>query len=567
MLPVFLVYSGLLYAAPEIEITGLSDEQEANVRTYLSLSIEACDAPSWKIKRLFKQAPVQVQKALRALGYYHPQITKNLSWQNDCWGALFAIEPGPPVIIDSIDIQVLGPGADELFFRKILQQVSIKVGDTVNHAEYEKFKKSLKNRADANGYFDNHFVLKQLSVDIDTNTAFIQLHLQTGKRYYISRIDIEKNALATDFTNKYLTVKTGQAYDRAKIFESHQLLDASDYFKSVELKYLQDQVQDYQAPLNVKLTNLPRHVLSAGAGYDTDLGFRLSAGYKNRYLNENGHRFTSDLNLSLKKSNLVLEYLMPLSNPLKDRLSFFAGATYENTTYVDNQKAELGARLSNRLYGQLVFAEQLKFVFERFRNSTVDPYQTSFLLVPGISMSNVRATKKGMYLEGYKYMFEVNGAHRSVGSSVSFIQPKWYTKVSYPTFYGGCLIAKIDLGATGVDNFADLPTSYRFYAGGGESIRGYDYKSIGPRNASGAVVGGRYLITSSLEYEQRVYENWSMAAFVDAGDAFNNVISMKFGVGLGVRWYSIVGPVRLDLAVPTDDFGDVHVHFSLSTAL
>ncbi|OQK17277.1 hypothetical protein AU255_05155 [Methyloprofundus sedimenti] len=557
----------MLYASPEIEIQGLNDEQEKNVRAYLSLSSEICEAPSWKIKRLFKQAPLQVEKALRALGYYHPQITKNLSWQNDCWEVLFVIDPGPPMIIDSIDIQVLGPGADELFFSEILQEISIKVGDTVNHEVYDEIKKKLKNRADAKGYFDNYFVLKQLSVNPDTNTATIQLHLQTGKRYYISKIDIEKNALSIYFTSKYLTIKEGQAYDRAKIFETHQLLDSSDYFKNIELKYQQNQAQDYQAPLTVKLTNQPQHVVSAGTGYDTDLGFRLSAGYKNRYLNESGYQFISNLNLSLKKSNLALEYLMPLSNPLKDRLSFFAGVTYENTTYVDNQKAEIGVRLSNRLYGQLVLAEQLNFVFERFRNSTNDPYQTSYMLVPGISMSNVRATKKGMYLEGYKYMFQVNGAHRNVGSSVSFIQPKWYTKISYPTFYGGCLIARVDLGATAVDDFANLPTSYRFYAGGGESVRGYDYKSIGPRNAAGDVVGGRYLITSSLEYEQRVYENWSMAAFVDAGDAFNDVIDMKLGVGLGVRWYSIVGPVRLDLAVPTGDFGDVHVHFSLSTAL
>lgn len=63
---------------------------------------------------------------------------------------------------------------------------------------------------------------------------------------------------------------------------------------------------------------------SAGAGYDTDLGFRLSGGYRNRYINESGHQFVSNLNLSLKKSNLVMEYILPLSNPLKDRLSFLA---------------------------------------------------------------------------------------------------------------------------------------------------------------------------------------------------------------------------------------------------
>ena len=98
-------------------------------------------------------------------------------------------------------------------------------------------------------------------------------------------------------------------------------------------------------------------------------------------------------------------------------------------------------------------------------------------------------------------------------------------------------------------------------------MRGYDYKSIGQRDASGEVIGGQFLTTASLEYEQRVYGNWSLAAFVDAGDAFTRDLDIQLGVGLGVRWYSLVGPLRIDLAVPSEDFGDVHVHFSLSTAL
>lgn len=567
ILLVCFCYSGLLYAEPEIEISGLNSEQEANVRAYLALSKETCEAPKWKIKRLFNQAPLQVNEALRALGYYHPKTTKTLNWEQGCWNSLFVIVPGPPMIIKSIDVQLLGSGAKELFFTEILQNISIKVGDTLNQGVYEQFKRKLKNRADAKGYFDGVFSLKRLAVDPDTNTATIQLHMQTGHRYYISQIDVEKSALHTDFSRKFLTVKKGQAYDRARIFESHQLLDASGYYKGIELKFEHDQAQDYQAPLIVKLSNLPRHVMSAGAGYDTDLGFRLSAGYRNRYINESGHQFVSNLNLSLKKSNLVMEYILPLSNPLKDRLSFFAGLSYENTINVNSGKLDVGVRLSNRFYGQLILAEQLKLVAERFRNSNADPFQTQILLVPGISLSNVRAEKKDNYLEGYKYMIELNGAHRSVGSSVSFIQTKLHIKGAYPTFLGGRILARIDLGATAADNFEDLPTSYRFYAGGDNSVRGYDYKSIGQRDASGEVIGGKFLTTASLEYEQRVYENWSVAAFVDAGDAFTRDLDVQLGVGLGVRWYSLVGPVRIDLAVPSEDFGDVHVHFSLSTAL
>lgn len=562
-----LAYSSLLYAEPDLEITGLDSAQEGNVRAYLSLSKETCESPVWKISRLFKQAPVQIQQALRALGYYHPQITKSLSWEDDCWTSSFAIEAGPPMIITKLDIQVLGAGAGESFFTEFLQKYSLKIGDIVNHGDYETLKKDLQILADGKGYFDNFIAAKRLEVDPSLNQADIQLYLQTGQRYYISRIDIEKNALHMDFSRQYLEIEAGQPYDRGLIVKSHQLLDSAGYFKDIQLKYLKNQAEDYYAPLDVKLSNLPRHALSAGVGYDTDLGFRLSAGYRNRYLNESGHQFLSDLNLSLKKSSLVMEYLLPLSNPLKDRLSFFTGFTYENTVNVDSRKLEMGVRLSNRFYGQLVLAEQLNFVYERFRNSTIDPYQTTFMLVPGISLSNVRAKKNKQYLDGYKYRLELNGAHRSVGSAVSFIQTLLHVKFAYSTFWGGRLITRVDLGATAVDNFEDLPSSYRFFAGGDNSVRGYDYKSIGQRDQFGEVVGGRFLTTASLEYEQRIIENWSVAAFVDAGDAFSKDINIKLGVGLGIRWYSLVGPVRIDIAMPSEDPSDVHFHFSLSTAL
>jgi outer membrane translocation and assembly module TamA len=68
--------------------------------------------------------------------------------------------------------------------------------------------------------------------------------------------------------------------------------------------------------------------------YDTNLGFRLSAEYKNRYLNKYGHQFNAHLNLSLKKSNFIMEYVLPYNNPLKNRLSFFTAITYENTTNI-----------------------------------------------------------------------------------------------------------------------------------------------------------------------------------------------------------------------------------------
>jgi translocation and assembly module TamA len=101
-----------------------------------------------------------------------------------------------------------------------------------------------------------------------------------------------------------------------------------------------------------------------------------------------------------------------------------------------------------------------------------------------------------------------------------------------------------------VDDFDALPPELRFFAGGDRSIRGFDYQQIGETNAQGDVIGGEYLAAASVEYEHYFWGNWGAAAFVDAGDAFKSHFDANVGAGLGVRWKSPIGLLRLDVARP-----------------
>jgi len=91
----------------------------------------------------------------------------------------------------------------------------------------------------------------------------------------------------------------------------------------------------------------------------------------------------------------------------------------------------------------------------------------------------------------------------------------------------------------------------RFFAGGDNSVRGYDFETIGPVDADGNVTGGNNLAVFSLEYDRLISKSWSLAAFVDTGSAFNDFdVDFKTGAGVGIRWYSPLGPIRVDVAHP-----------------
>ena len=120
-----------------------------------------------------------------------------------------------------------------------------------------------------------------------------------------------------------------------------------------------------------------------------------------------------------------------------------------------------------------------------------------------------------------------------------------------------------------VDNFDALPPELRFFAGGDRSVRGFDYQAIGETNSEGDVIGGEYLTVLSAEYEHYFLDNWGAAVFVDAGDAYSSELDANVGAGIGVRWRSPVGLVRLDVAVPlvTDLEDGVRLHIVIGPDL
>ena len=120
------------------------------------------------------------------------------------------------------------------------------------------------------------------------------------------------------------------------------------------------------------------------------------------------------------------------------------------------------------------------------------------------------------------------------------------------------------------NRFEDVPPSLRFFAGGDQSVRGYGYETLSPENDNGVPVGGRYVMVGSAEYQYEFVDNWRAAVFVDHGNAVNDLFDpLATGAGVGIRWVSPVGPLRLDVAKGLDpEFGGGwRIHFSMGPEL
>ena len=139
----------------------------------------------------------------------------------------------------------------------------------------------------------------------------------------------------------------------------------------------------------------------------------------------------------------------------------------------------------------------------------------------------------------------------------------------FPLGKRGRLLLRSRLGAMSVEDFTRLPTTERFFAGGDQSVRGYDYQKLAPEDDSGDVVGGQYLAVGSIELDYLFVGNFGAAVFVDSGNAADEFLpSLKTGAGIGFRWRSPVGMLRIDIAHPFDDPDDNYrLHITIGPTL
>lgn len=552
-------------APPRVEaiIEGLDERQERNVRAYLELLEERCDAPEWRIRRRFAAADGEIGRALRALGHYQPQIEKSLQREESCWQARFSVTPGPQVVMESVQVAIDGEASADPAFTALLEDLPLKTGEPLDHGAYESTKRKLESLAAERGYRDATLTQHELAVDPDAVTARALLRLDSGPRFRLGEVVIEQHALDDDVVRRLLDYTPGQDYSADRLHRLDRALSESGYFSSVDVRADPAAAQDLTVPITVRAEPRKRHLYSAGAGFATDVGPRVRLGYENRRINRRGHRLTARLRASMVEQDLTTEYQIPLENPQSEWLTFSAAAVRAQTDTFDTTAIRLGARATHLRFGNWLETAFIEASRENFEiGATRD---TSTFLLPGVSYARTKSDGALRTEHGWRLFAEIKGGAEGFGSDTSLLRARlagdWVTTLPWR----GRIITRAELGALASGDFDKLPPSLRFFAGGDNSVRGYEFDTLGPRDATGQVIGGRYLAVASLEYEHPIRGAWSAATFVDAGNAFDNEFSedIKLGVGVGLRWQSPVGPVRVDLAHPLNDDGDTLVRLHL----
>lgn len=567
VLCVGLLAASAAWAELRVVVRGLDDELRANVLALLTVQREraAEGLSEGHVRRYFERGPREIREALEPFGYYSAQIDSELRRAGDDWIAEFRVQPGAPVRFTAPDVRITGAGEADPELRKAVAALDIRPGEPARHSRYESARSRLQNLAFERGYLDASYTRRELRIDTARLSAEAILHLETGPQFRFGEIEFTYAGLNEDLVRRYLHFQTGDPYSSRSLLELQRALEDSDYFARVDVVPERDRAQDHAVPVRVELEPRKRHKYTAGLGFGTDTGARGLIGWEHRRINRYGHRMNAEIRVSEIRSALTSNYSLPLANPRSDRLDFSAAVQDESTDTVDSNLYKLAA---GRTVARGSWRETLSLAYQREDYEVGLTRETTTLLIPGISYAQVRADNRLIAARGHSLQFDLRGAAEPLLSDTSFVQAGVKAKLIRSLGANGRVIARAEGATTWIDGFRELPASLRYFAGGDQSVRGYDYQELGPRDASGEVIGGKHLVFGSLEYEHRVHGNWGVAAFVDTGNAFNSTHEgLETGAGIGLRWRSPIGMVRLDLAAAVSQDNALRLHFTLGPDL
>lgn len=588
-----------------VVVEGIDAELLDNVRASLSIARDTKRQTVATIHERHRQARREIERALQPFGYYRPQVEATLdapASPERAWWAHYRIDAGPPLPIGAVDIRFVGRGADTADRDALAGTFALAVGDTLDHRRYEAAKRGLLEDVQRQGYRRAHYRAHRVAVDLERYTARVELTVAPGRRSVIGPITFEQDLFDTAYLERYLVIQAGDPYNSRALSRQRQALSRSGHFSEVEIEpQPPDPDQPGVVPLKIRLQTFPTNRYRGRLGWGTDTGVGTQLDWTRRYVGSRGQHFNLGLALVEERRKLAgdLNYVIPLDPLTSSQLVLGARHESKDLTYQDvgltrggetriatnllsatwhqprrqwgefEVRSEVGLSLVGEtydmfevLFGYLTNAGKEDFI-EAIGQETYDTLTPDFEVVVPRARLALRRSDDRLYIRSGDYLdLQILGADEALGSNIGFWQARLDTWHIRSLGERSRVLLRTQMGYSDAEskealtvNFNQMPEYYEFRAGGVRSVRGYGFERLVP---SDTITGGKHELVASLEYEYEVIPDWSVATFVDGGNAFNrwDDYDPKVGVGLGLRWRSPVGLARIDIGVPLDEADD-----------
>ena len=544
----------------KVVVSGIDKGLAAAVKAQLTASQYATrkDVSDTQARVLANDAAKQAPVALQPYGYYNAHATSDLQHVGSEWQVHLQVTPGPATKVASLDVKVPDVALELRPVKIAVRAFHPRVGEPMDDTTYEASKATIASALLETGWLDAKATEHKVEVTRADNRVAIHLHYSVGNRYKLGAVTFEGSQFKPGFLERYVPWESGDWYSQSNLLALQQALTDADYFSIVDVEPEVAKAKDHVVPVKVVVAPAKRTVYTAGVFVGTDTGPGVRAGIKRRWINRSGHTLDTEALIAQRLKTAQIVYGIP--RPGHDNSSFSLGIGYrdENTKTSVSRTFSLAANETREWHGWVrtvgVHLLSGTYTVGNSGNDVNIPgieRGRSTLIYPEVGLTRKVADNPLFVRKGYSINLI---ARAGPGVDTRFAQALADVTWIHAIGRSNRLILRGNAGITSVADFSQLPPQLRFFAGGDRSIRGYAYQAIGPRNSYGLVVGGQRLLVASATVEHYFTRDWGMAVFVDSGDAFDGTdFHARTGAGIGLRWRSPVGMVRVDVGVPINN--------------
>jgi translocation and assembly module TamA len=506
------------------------------------------------------------RELLATEGYFSPRITSTLSGTGETQILRYAVASGPRTRVRSVRIVFAGALAVEnaAARTRVERAFGLRVGDAFRQADWDVAKAALLRPLLAVRYPAARLTASTARIDPAAQAADLELTVDSGPAFFYGEPVIHGHARYPESIARHLSpLKPGKPYRQQDLLDYQLALEGSDYYTQATLRIDPEPTHAAAVPIEIELVERPEKLFSVGAGVSTDTGARVQGGWLSRNIAGRGLRLRLDTRLETDRQTGTAELAWPRNRKGYEN-SLGAQLRHED---IEGQETDawLVAAKRNRKEGAIETTLALQYQTETQSVGNV-PSVRNQALTANYAWTK-RAVGRAFYpRRGYVTTLQAGGAGEALLSDTSFLR-LYARHVHYlPLGQRGRLVMRGEVGSVLAETRSGIPTDFLFRAGGDNSVRGYAYQSLG-RTLEGGVASVRHLVTASIEANHFFDGTWGAAVFVDAGDAADAPGSLTpvYGVGVGARYRSPVGPINLDLAWG-EDTRALRLHFSLGVS-
>lgn len=532
----------------------------------------------FEVRRQARNTARNAEGFLNSRGYFAPEIAYTVEAGPPPIGRV-QIEPGPQFKLAGIAIDLGDHTLSDAAQSAIASVRTQKTGDDARPNLIFAEEASLIAALKAAGYADARADERLVIGDREAGTLDVTYRLDPGPRIRLGKIIYPNDARTRrTYLNRMIPFETGDVYTPQKLATFNRRLNATRTYRFVSLQLSEtptniteegDEVRD----VIVQLEERDRYTLTTGTSFSTSEGPGLTASLTRRNATRRGDTLTGAMTLATLERSFSVDWRIPNVTAFDRTLVLSSEAGREETDAFDREAVTMSGtfevRASEHLTYALGAASELTREEDAFEQRDQQVLSTSLGVRLDYADDPLDATsgwrvdtraEPGIVVgDRETQFFSLNGqisAYQSLDKHKRIVAA---TRVRSGFVFGAEL--------------SDLPVSRRFFAGGGGSARGFEYQSVGPEDADGTPTGGRGLLEVSGELRWRREGPLGFVAFLDganvSADQSVNFEDVRYSAGLGLRYDTLVGPIRFDLATPIDpDQGDdpVQIYVSIGQA-